>query len=67
MATTICVVNEDTFCVSVWEDYVMRKRVKQLKVKVLQESVFSGEVKVLVLFGVFTCIKTTVKIVKMFI
>lgn len=28
---------------------------------------FSGEVKVLVLFGVFTCIKTAVKIVKMFI
>lgn len=28
---------------------------------------FSGEMKVLVLFGVFTCIKTTVKIVKMFI
>lgn len=46
----------------------MRSRVKQLKVKLLEEEwMFSGEVKVLVLFGVFTCIKTIVNIVKLFI
>lgn len=46
----------------------MRSRVKQLKLKLLQEEwMFSVEVKILVLFGVFTCIKTIVKIVKMFI